>query len=133
MSDTERLSSGSDDSLRVRKEAFEWTWSIKLGIIAVTENTEPSIPNTSPMMRRTRPSILILTREPDERNAAQYLGVTLYVAWNSIESDVCCPSQFTPCCCHPPRVCLFATKKQRNQIEIFSCSDLNRVVSQLHN
>ena len=50
MSDTERCSAGSDDSERVRKEAFEWTWSIKLGIIAVTENTEPSIPNTSPMM-----------------------------------------------------------------------------------
>ena len=50
MSDTERCSAGSDDSERVMKEEFEWTWSIKLGIIAVTENTEPSIPNTSPMM-----------------------------------------------------------------------------------
>ena len=26
----------------VMKEVFEWTWSIKLGIIAVTENSEHS-------------------------------------------------------------------------------------------
>ena len=55
----------------------------------------------------TVPSILksnSITSEPDERNA-QYSGVTLYVAWNSIESDICCPSQFTPCCCHPACVC----------------------------
>ena len=26
----------------VMKEAFEWTWSIKLGIIAVTDNSEHS-------------------------------------------------------------------------------------------
>ena len=91
----------------VMKEVFEWTWSIKLGIIAVTENTEPSIPNTSPMMRRTRPSILILTREPDERNAAVRCDPVILckLGIHFIESDICCPSQFTPCCCHPPRVC----------------------------
>ena len=41
----------------VMKEVFEWTWSIKLGIIAVTENTAHSKHFTL-MMRRTRPSIL---------------------------------------------------------------------------
>ena len=62
------------------------------------------------------PSILkskSLTSKPDERNAAQYSGVTLYVAWNSIESDICCPSRdslisiytllLSPCLClHDP-------------------------------
>ena len=58
-------------------------------------------------MRRTRPSILILTREPDERNAAVRCDPVILckLGIHFIESDICCPSQFTLCCCHPPRVC----------------------------
>ena len=147
----------------VMKEVFEWTWSIKLGIIAVTDNTEHSKHFTDDE-ENTREYILILTRESDERNAAvrcdpAVILCELGMSDNFIESDICCPSQFTPCCCHHPRVCKAlrlspdqekkrqvaelccveqkqaserGQKKQRNQIEIFSCSDLNRVVSRPH-
>ena len=93
----------------VMKEVFEWTWSIKLGIIAVTDNTEHSKHFTDDE-ENTREYILILTRESDERNAAvrcdpAVILCELGMSDNFIESDICCPSQFTLCCCHHPRVC----------------------------
>ena len=73
---------------------LEWKWSIKLGIIAVTEDIEYSKHFTGDEERK----------DHDERNAEELRCHLHYLVRLEFQTtsltDICRPSQFTPCCCH---------------------------------